>query len=496
MNHRVNRLSLLVVVLFLTALVPIRSSAAGKIPVTTDSPEAREQFLKGQLLVDNLRLTDASPYFAKAVAADPDFALAYLYVALTAPTTKEFFAGLDRAVSLASHASKGEQLWIAGTRAGAYGDGAGQLAAYRELADAFPDDERAQTLFGVVYFGRQEYSEGAKYLRKATEINPDFAPAYNQLGYAYMFTGNLTAAEQAFKRYTELLPHDPNPFDSYAEFLLSSGRFKESIVQYRKALEINPHFINSSMGIAAALMYQNDHEKARAEVRRVLSEARNDGEKRFAHFVLSVISADQGRTDDAVAQLQTEYGIAEKGGDGVSMGADLMAMGNVLANAGRADEARVKYEESLAAVEASAAAEEVKENARRAHHFNLAWAALARHDLETARKEADVFRAGVEEKSNPFQKRRVHELAGTIALEEKKFPSAVDELKLANQRDATVLYRLALAYQGLGKLEQAKEVCSRAAHFNPLPAYHFAFARKKAATLLAQLNEGGASGTR
>jgi tetratricopeptide (TPR) repeat protein len=495
----VNRTPLLPMVCVLLFMLPVSSArllSAERIPVTTSSPEAREQFLKGQVLVDNLRLTDALPYFRKAVAADPDFALGHLYLAFSAPAVKDFFASLDRATALAPKASRGEQLWIASARAGAYGDGAGQLKALRDLVDLFPGDERARTLLGVAFFGQQDYIEGAKYLQQATDINPDFAPAYNQLGYAYMFTGRYPEAEKSFKRYTELLPHDPNPFDSYAEFLLSRGRFEESIAQYRKALSVNPQFVNSSMGIAANLMYENRHDAAREEVRGVLQRARNDGEKRFALFVLSVIDVDQEKIDDAVGNLEKEYAIAEKAGDGISMGADLLAMGNVLMHAGRAVEAKVRYDKSLAVTEGSRAAAEVKENARLAHHFNLSRVALAAGDLGTARREAAVFREGVEQKSNPFQMRQSHEIAGLIALAENDYARAADELQRANLRDATVLYRLALAYRGLGKPDAARDYCARAARFNSLPAYHFVFARKEAAKLLAELEEKANDGTR
>ena len=49
------------------------------------------------------------------------------------------------------------------------------------------------------------------------------------LGYAYRQEGDYANAEQAFKKYIELIPNDPNPYDSYAELLLKMGKFDESI---------------------------------------------------------------------------------------------------------------------------------------------------------------------------------------------------------------------------------------------------------------------------
>ena len=64
---------------------------------------------------------------------------------------------------------------------------------------------------------------------KATAINPSFSTPYNQLGYAYRFLEKFPEAEDAFKKYTQLIPDDPNPYDSYAELLMKMGRFDESI---------------------------------------------------------------------------------------------------------------------------------------------------------------------------------------------------------------------------------------------------------------------------
>ena len=61
--------------------------------------------------------------------------------------------------------------------------------------------------------------------KKQTEIAPNFSPTYNILGYAYRQQGDFNGAEQAFKKYVDLIPNDPNPYDSYAELLLKMGRF-------------------------------------------------------------------------------------------------------------------------------------------------------------------------------------------------------------------------------------------------------------------------------
>ena len=281
------RSSLNAVLSFCVLVIPLLALAApgvDKIPITTSSEEARQLYLQGRDANEKLRGADAYILFEKSVAKDPKFALGYLGLANSAPTNKTFFAALKQAVALSDQASAGEQLMIRGAQAGVNGDVDGQRRMYTELVTKFPGDERALTLLGNFYFGLQQYPTAIEYLTKATAIARDFTPPYNQLGYAYRFEGKYPEAEKTFKKYIELLPGDPNPYDSYAEFLMKVGRFDESIASYRKALEVDPTFVASLIGIANDQMFQGKGEEARKTLRQLTSVARNDGERRQALF--------------------------------------------------------------------------------------------------------------------------------------------------------------------------------------------------------------------
>ena len=466
------------------AVLGVLHAEEGKIPITTSSQEAREHFLAGRTLVDNLRLTDAAPHFQKAVELDPGFALAHLYMAQTAPTAKEFFAQLKEAGELSAKASEGEQLWIDGARAGAYADPVSQLKAYEKLAENFPRDERAQTLLGIAYFAQQKYDAAADNLKRATEINPAFAPAYNQLGYAYRFLDMYGESEQAFRRYTELIPDDPNPYDSYAELLLKMGRFEESIAQYRKALEINRYFANSYTGIAAAYAYQGKHTQAREVLATALDLARTDGERRAALFAMTVIYLDEGKTQRALAEVQKQFDLGKRINDAAAMAGDLVLRGNILLEEGKADDAGKEFAKAAEMIKKSHLAVEVRENAALIYHYNAGRAAVGKHDLAEATKEAEIFRKGTEIKKNINQIRLANELDGTIALEARDYQHAVDHLLQANQQNPYNLYRLAVAYQALGKAADARTFSSRAARFNVLPLPNYAFVRMKAQRMM------------
>ncbi len=458
-------------------------ASAGKIATTTASEAARQEFLKGRDLSERLLIQDSIQHFDKAISLDPSFALAHLNRANVSPTAKEFFEHLKKAVSLADQASEGERLLILGTEAGANADTVKQKEILDKLVAAYPNDERARFVLGGYYFGQQDYASAITHYKKATELAPNYSPAYNILGYAYRQNEDYANAEQAFKKYIELIPNDPNPYDSLAELFLKMGRFDEAIAQYQKALSIDSNFFNSHLGIGMALLYQGKAAEAAAEINKITAKARSDGERRAALFALTVLAADGGKLDQALAEVDKQYELGEKTGDVPNLAGDLQLRGNILLEMGKYDEAKQAYERALKTTLDSSLSSEIKENTKLFHHYNLARVAIGKKDYAAAKTETDEFRRGAEANKNPAQIKQAHELAGMIALEEKRYDQAIAELLQANQQNPYDLYRLCQAYQGKGDSQKTKDTCAKAAGFNSLPQLNYAFIRTKSKNL-------------
>lgn len=455
-------------------------ASAGKIPVTTSSTEAKTEFLQGRDLFEKLLVTDSVSHFRKAIALDPNFASAELSLANAAPTGQEFFEHLRKAVALSGKVSDGERLLIVATEAGANANAPKQKEYLDELVSAYPNDERAHFNLAGYYFGQQDYVPAIEHYRKATELAPDYSTAYNLLGYAYRQSGNYASSEKAFQRYIELIPKDPNPYDSYAELLLKMGRFDDSIVQYRKALAIAPNFVNAHQGIAMDLLYSGKPADAEKELAEFSKKARTDGEKRTALLALTVVHLDGGQTARALADIDAQYAIAARTNDVPGMTFDLGLKGLIFVDEGKGDAAKKEYDASLKLVQGSSLSQQVKDNAKLVNHYNQGRVAVARQDLAGAQKEADAFRQGAAAARNPFQIRNSHELDGTIALAEKNWDKAIAELSQANLQNPQNLYRLCQAHGGKGDRAKAAEMCGKAANFNVLPNVNYALIRTKA----------------
>jgi tetratricopeptide (TPR) repeat protein len=468
-------------------LLPALALAAdpATVPITTSSPEARALYLEGRDLVERLKGTEAHLRTDQAVKKDPQFALAWLQWAQTAGTAKEFFAGLDKALATASHATEAEQKFIRAADAATNSRPEHQDALLAELAKQFPSDPRIHNQIGLVAFGRQDWDAAIRELSRAVELDPKFTLPYNQLGYAYRFQGKLAEAEKTFQKYAELLPDDPNPHDSYAELLMRMGRFDESIARYRKALQVDPFFLSAYVGIANDQIFLGKGDDARATLKQMLGKARTDGERRNAWFWTAQTYMHEERWADAIRSLEEEKKIADASGDVLSASQDVNFIGNLLLGAGKPAEAAQKFEESMKLVDRSKASEAVKDAARRNHLFDMARVALLKGDLADARGTAAKYSAAVEAKKVPFEVRQSHELAGMIAVQGKDWGTALAELGKAGGQNPRVSYLTGLAWQGKGDAAKAAEAFRAAADYNQLNGV-YGFVRPQARRLLAR----------
>ena len=465
--------------IFILLIASCSNQEKGKIPITTKSKQALAYYLQGRELSENLRGQDAVRFFQQAIALDSNFALAYLGLAMVQPSTREFLEVFNTAKTYTDLISVGERLMIYGIDADASGLQMQQCKMYRDLVDIYPSDERAHYLLGNHFFGNQEYPAAIKAYHKAIVINSNFAPSYNQLGYAHRSLGEYGQAKTAFRKYLQLIPNDPNPLDSYAELLLKIGKFETSLEQYYQALELDPHFVPSHIGIATNLNLLGRHEEAREQLLVLYENARNSREMRAAHFATAVSYVDEGRFVDALSELDKQYDLAKKINDVIGMVGDLVAMGNVLLEMEATAEATEKFQQAKDITETSDLAENVKNNNRRFYPYFAGLIAVANHDFKTAREYADQFIEKIILVENPREQRLSHELSGIIALAEGDFDSAISELNLADQQNPYNLYRLALAYIGKGETDKYDKYLKMALDYNAVNSLNFAFIRYK-----------------
>src|SRR5256884_1404287 len=169
-----------------SALDPI-TSAVITHPIAASSAEARAHFLEGLREFDLGRFIDANVHFKLAVAADPNFAFAYLNAANTANSLADFKSNLTLAEQHAAGASDAERLQIQMTRKGFDNDLAGQLALGQQLVQQYPQSPRAWLALAGAQIGLNKNADARASMAKALELSPKLYVAHAAMGNDYIF---------------------------------------------------------------------------------------------------------------------------------------------------------------------------------------------------------------------------------------------------------------------------------------------------------------------
>jgi tetratricopeptide (TPR) repeat protein len=262
-----------------TSQTPADPAKPEKFPITTASEAAARYFETGMVHFENHRWNFALRDWREAVQLDPKFSLAYTWICFTTTDPAEESDARSKAKAVMSAATPPEQMmvkWITGAHENNYVEA---IQAMNDLVSAYPQDKRLNFLAGYWLYRQDEFEHSKKPTLQALADDPNYATAYNQLGYLYSRTGDYDKALVALAKYVQLLPNEPNPHDSYAEVLRLSGRFDDALEHYRMALKIDPTFYISQKELGETYSLMGQEETARVEYTKAIHEAPSSGAK-------------------------------------------------------------------------------------------------------------------------------------------------------------------------------------------------------------------------
>jgi tetratricopeptide (TPR) repeat protein len=110
------------------------------------------------------------------------------------------------------------------------------------------DEIRGRMLFIQIYSHQKKNDQTDKefsILEKKIGDEPKYYSFYNMYGYFLLNEGRVDDAIEKFRKQVALVPNDANAHDSLGEGLMKKGLLKESLVEYNRALEIDPSLKNS-----------------------------------------------------------------------------------------------------------------------------------------------------------------------------------------------------------------------------------------------------------
>jgi tetratricopeptide (TPR) repeat protein len=127
-----------------------------------------------------------------------------------------------------------------------------EVALWGDAAGKAPGKFRPWFNLGTALATTGHLPEAALALRRATEIDPDSAPARNQLGAALLQLGRPAEAEPVLRRALELQPDDPEALMNLAQALWGAGRREEARPVYRRFVAVAPASYAAARRVAAA----------------------------------------------------------------------------------------------------------------------------------------------------------------------------------------------------------------------------------------------------
>jgi TolB-like protein/Tfp pilus assembly protein PilF len=218
----------------------------------TENAEAYRLYILGRYFWNKQNVNDVDrsiEYFQKAIAIDPNYALAY--------------AGLADAYSLNVAGANRERMAKAKEAA------LKAVSLDDNLAEAHASLARPRAVDDYDFAGAE------REMRRAIELNPNYGTAHHFLADLLSVLGRYDEAFPEHQRALELEPFSPVFTASYGRTLIRVRRYDEAITQFNKALELDPNFRPAYMNLG--LVYELTGKYAESvEVRAKLTELIGD----------------------------------------------------------------------------------------------------------------------------------------------------------------------------------------------------------------------------
>ncbi len=214
-----------------------------EIPVSTNSDEAMQEFLKGLALLDQGNSQEARAYFDKALELDPSFVSAQMYRANSASSAKDWAENRDKFLAMREKANEGEVMMMDILQTNLEDNLEKAKGLVEQLTEKYPQSARAMDDLAGYYNSMDETDKARETWAKAIEINPDFLPAITNLGISYLFTSpkDYGKAQQYMEMAVEKAPASSKVQINLGDCYRAQNDLNKALASYLKAAELDPN---------------------------------------------------------------------------------------------------------------------------------------------------------------------------------------------------------------------------------------------------------------
>ena len=283
----------------------------------TENTKAHELYLKGRFFWDKRtgdNLKKSIDYFNQAIAADPNYALAYVgladcYLLLEDYTGTPAIETYPKAEAFAQHALQLDDSLAEAHTSLAYVYT--NLWQWEQAEEEFkraiklnPNYPTAHHWYSLCLLDLGRIDEAKAQIKRAHELDPLSLIIGTTLNYAYFAEGDVNSSIAQCKRVIDLDPNFPRAHEYLGLGYLAQGRNSEAIVEIHKAVELSGRdrrpLRDLGYGYAAS--------GKRAEALTVLKELEENYEKHKAIGQdFAAVYVGLGEKDQAFAWLEKDF---------------------------------------------------------------------------------------------------------------------------------------------------------------------------------------------
>ena len=151
-------------------------------------------------------------------------------------------------------------------------------------------------LRGIDLYSLNEFAAAIQMLEKATELEPNYAPAWAQLGRAYTTNASLQfggreeygKAQAAYEKAIALNPALVEPRIYMANLLTDTGRVEQAVPLLRSVLQDSPNNAEAHWELGLRLPFCRDAEGIGRRVRKGAAEQSRGQDQQLGHEQLSL----------------------------------------------------------------------------------------------------------------------------------------------------------------------------------------------------------------
>ncbi len=186
------------------SLVSIRKFDTPLFQATTSSLEALRALTLGHAQANRGNVSEAIPFYKRAIELDPNFALAhhalamgYWNLGIEPELSRQH---ITRAFELRDRVTEREKLLITSSYYTVTDDLDKRIEALEVFRQTYPRDASARNNLALAYISIGEYEKAVEEASEGIRINPNLIMLYNNLGPAYRALGRYDEAKATFKQ--------------------------------------------------------------------------------------------------------------------------------------------------------------------------------------------------------------------------------------------------------------------------------------------------------